>query len=575
MWYKTGKINVTLNSPVVIGVGTMWADAKNGVMPGMIMIAPDNKLYEVKQVGSNTSLTLNSNYTGATTSAQAYAIITTYEGDITQFSARFSALLTYFQGSRSELIDVLTSDGDVKLTKDDGSFITVPSYPKLVSSIDDRIISTLWDKTRYAMPSQGAGQGWYQIGTVITDQHGDTIVFNFNGGSSYNGYSVQTCIQNLVFRYGNRAVDTNVLGAASITLFTTGNRPMVGSAAMIESARNTFDIYIMLNAFVTRSTYMTVDARSPGQLAKVNVSFKRMDTAPTGTMDFVEYKTPTYDGAKSLPDYEDIAKPFINGFGGSSGRRISGAIVESQVSLLTNLQGRGSEIFRVGGGSKIGMPPDGASIHLMSGDVSAVIAVDYNNGNVSTMTCNKAGLAAGIVKSSALWGTSNTTVDANGFIKKASPIVKLFRDGTCELNNESQGVTTERVSEGVYRISGTLGFNADAEWGGPDGGIEVPLDRNKQPLIWVDYEVEPSGDLLIKTYHRTHPTAPEFARNVVLGYDEGMPIDIPDDRWVDLRVEMPEVEPVIDPDDVNADEQPTEPESETSDPGPGLMADNT
>nr|WP_314587419.1 phage tail protein [uncultured Serratia sp.] len=138
-----------------------------------------------------------------------------------------------------------------------------------------------------------------------------------------------------------------------------------------------------------------------------------------------------------------------------------------------------------------------------------------------------------------VWSTRNTTVDGNGFIKKASPIVKLFGDGICEVNNESDGVTAERVSDGVYRVSGTLGFNADAEWGGQDGGIEVPLDRNKQPLIWVDYEVEPTGDLLIKTYHRTYPTAPEFARNEVLGYEEGMPIDIPKGRWVDLRVEMP------------------------------------
>ncbi|MFI8417682.1 prophage tail fiber N-terminal domain-containing protein [Serratia sp. NPDC078593] len=143
-----------------------------------------------------------------------------------------------------------------------------------------------------------------------------------------------------------------------------------------------------------------------------------------------------------------------------------------------------------------------------------------------------------------LWHTGNTTTDSNGFIKKASPIVKLFCDGTCELNDESAGVTTERVSEGVYRVSGVLGFNSDDTWGGPDGGIEVPLDRNKQPLIWVDYEVEATGDLLIKTYHRTHPTAPVFARNEIVGYDEGMPIDIPADRWIDLRVEMPEVESV-------------------------------
>jgi hypothetical protein len=159
----------------------------------------------------------------------------------------------------------------------------------------------------------------------------------------------------------------------------------------------------------------------------------------------------------------------------------------------------------------------------------------------------------------AYWTTRNTTVDSNGFIKKASPIVKLFRDGSCELNDESQGVTTERVSDGVYRVSGTLGFNADAQWGGLDGGIEVPLDRNKQPLIWVDYEVEPTGDLLIKTYHRTHPTAPAFARNEVLGYDEGMPIDIPKGRWVDLRVEMPAGEDM----ELVTEAEPVEPVSES------------
>jgi hypothetical protein len=147
-----------------------------------------------------------------------------------------------------------------------------------------------------------------------------------------------------------------------------------------------------------------------------------------------------------------------------------------------------------------------------------------------------------LVAEDKIYSGYNVTVDANGFLKSASPIVKLFGNGACELNVESLGVETERVGEGVYRISGTLGFNADAQWGGPDGGIEVPLDRNKQPLIWVDYEVEPTGDLLIKTYHRTHPAAPAFARNEVLGYDEGMPIDIPEGRWIDLRVEMPEEE---------------------------------
>ncbi|RDL25126.1 phage tail fiber protein [Serratia fonticola] len=166
-----------------------------------------------------------------------------------------------------------------------------------------------------------------------------------------------------------------------------------------------------------------------------------------------------------------------------------------------------------------------------------------------------------------LWHSTNTTVDANGFIKKASPIVKLFTDGSSELNEQSQGVTTERVSEGVYRISGTLGFNADAEWGGVDGGIEIPTDRNKLPLVWVDYEVDETGDLLIKTFHRVNSTAPKFAQNVKTGYKEGQPIDIPAGRWIDLRVEMPggdepEYEPVLE------DEVP-EVTPEVAEPGNG------
>lgn len=172
------------------------------------------------------------------------------------------------------------------------------------------------------------------------------------------------------------------------------------------------------------------------------------------------------------------------------------------------------------------------------------------------------------------WHSGNTTVDANGFIKKASPIVKLFGTGESELNDESQDVTTERVSEGVYRISGTLGFNADAEWGGVDGGIEIPTDRNKLPLVWVDYEVDATGDLLIKTFHRVNSTAPKFAQNVKVGYKEGQPIDIPAGRWIDLRVEMPggdepEYEPV--PEDKEVPEvtpEVTEPEG-GEEPAPG------
>ncbi|MCL8627815.1 hypothetical protein NAB41_10190 [Proteus mirabilis] len=138
------------------------------------------------------------------------------------------------------------------------------------------------------------------------------------------------------------------------------------------------------------------------------------------------------------------------------------------------------------------------------------------------------------------WGSGNTTTDPQGFIKKASPIININPDGTFITNDESEGATVTRVGQGEYLIEGVLGFNADAGWGGVDGGIEIPLDVNKQPLIWVDSKVMEDGSILVRTYHRTHPNAPKFARNDIDGYKDGDPIDIPDGRFISVRVQMPE-----------------------------------
>ncbi|MBO4150215.1 phage tail protein [Enterobacter ludwigii] len=135
--------------------------------------------------------------------------------------------------------------------------------------------------------------------------------------------------------------------------------------------------------------------------------------------------------------------------------------------------------------------------------------------------------------------TSNTTVDSNGFIKIASPIVKIYGDGRYDTNDETEGVTVTRLDVGQYLIDGCEALNSDAAWGGIDGGFDIPTDRNKQPLIWLDYEVNAAGSVLVKTYHRTHPDAPSFARNEKDGVSNGDPVDIPRDQFVSVRVEMP------------------------------------
>ncbi|AFM76119.1 tail fiber protein [Enterobacteria phage mEp390] len=138
-----------------------------------------------------------------------------------------------------------------------------------------------------------------------------------------------------------------------------------------------------------------------------------------------------------------------------------------------------------------------------------------------------------------IYHTGNTTRTSDGTLKAASPIVQLFGDGTCQFNDESEGCAVTRLDIGEYLIEGCTGLNADAAWGGIDGGFDIPTDRNKQPLIWLDYMVNSDGSVLVKTYHRTHPSAPEFARNERAGLADGDPVDIPSDQFVSVRVEMP------------------------------------
>ncbi|WP_410743347.1 phage tail fiber protein [Citrobacter portucalensis] len=139
-----------------------------------------------------------------------------------------------------------------------------------------------------------------------------------------------------------------------------------------------------------------------------------------------------------------------------------------------------------------------------------------------------------------LYNDKNTTVDANGFIKAASPVIQIYADGRSKTNEESEGVMVTRQAVGEYLITGCLGLNADASWGGCDGGFEIPVDRNKQPRLWLDYVVNSDGSVLVKTYHRTHPNAPEFARNERKNVFDGEPVDIPADQFVSVRVEMPQ-----------------------------------
>lgn len=129
--------------------------------------------------------------------------------------------------------------------------------------------------------------------------------------------------------------------------------------------------------------------------------------------------------------------------------------------------------------------------------------------------------------------TKNTSVDPNGFIKNASPIVSLYAD-KIELNDEAkqQSITFEKLGVGDYLIKGSLGFAQEGWY------IETPKDANGNVLVAVVYEQLANNDISVKTYDYM------LNKKGRIVPDLETPLDIPSTRWIDLRLQaLPQTNP--------------------------------
>ncbi len=159
------------------------------------------------------------------------------------------------------------------------------------------------------------------------------------------------------------------------------------------------------------------------------------------------------------------------------------------------------------------------------------------------------------------------TVDSNGFLKSASPILRLantpeqmldnwsvgFNIAGCgAVNNEAEGVTAERQDTGVYLVTGSLGL-AESGW-----TIEIPQDVNGNRLCFVETETAENGDITVHVSKRRFDVE---TGNVV----PGELMDIPVGRWIDLRLSMPAA-PEPDYSDIDSDGSDSN-DSGSSEPG--------
>ncbi|QHD50069.1 hypothetical protein [Vreelandella aquamarina] len=171
--------------------------------------------------------------------------------------------------------------------------------------------------------------------------------------------------------------------------------------------------------------------------------------------------------------------------------------------------------------------------------------------------------AGGWGQSFQFYTTRNTTVDSNGFIKAASPIFRIANSaesatdeshnftaaGAGAANSQAQGVTASHNGVGFYTVAGSVGFAANG-W-----TVEIPQDSNGNRLCVVETEQADDGTITVRTFSKKVDSA---TGDVVAD----QPMDIPEGRWIDLRLRMPEPPTNDHPDDAPEPPAPLTPEEQ-------------
>ena len=124
-------------------------------------------------------------------------------------------------------------------------------------------------------------------------------------------------------------------------------------------------------------------------------------------------------------------------------------------------------------------------------------------------------------------------------MKAASPVIQLYSDKVT-LNDEAQqqSIEFEKLGVGDYLIKGSSGFSQDGWY------IETPKDANGNVLFSVIYTTLENGDISVNTYKKKFDL--ETASIVA---DLAQPVDITENRWIDLRLQelpQPEIEVIDD-----------------------------
>lgn len=537
MIYTTGAVSIVSGSAIVKGTGTKFKNNNPAINIGMTILIKSgntNIPYMIKSVNSDTELVL-AQPALATATNTTFSIHITEPDNNSDAARTMVAINSYVEYFFNAMNTWMTQTGQTKIEMPNGEVVTFDSIKKMQSDIskkadDEKTIhigdfglgrsNITGDKhtpnandikfTGVATPPGSNGTNyWNNYYPLFSMVRG--------GGNIGNNVQLQITPEGVAYRRTSTNEWVDWIKLLSAGDYGIGLNATTGTAQAENTNANNLDT----NGFWASGGGSSANFYNPfgplissargggtdgtGQVFQIQASSKnlayRMRNVNNWTF-WSELMNVRSDGVKSSKnDFQN------NGFYTS-----------------TNIDSDIPSTVYMGIISAHATQPESYQMGLFGRNKKLLYTYKENNNWVGTYEVLHLG---------------NAKPDSNGFYKKASPIIDISSDGSFTTNDES-GVTVTRVSEGKYLIEGVLGFNADAGWGGVDGGIEIPLDVNKQPLIWIDSKINADGSIYIKTYHRTHLNGPHFAKNNINGYNDGDPIDIPKGRFISVRVQMPE-----------------------------------
>lgn len=521
-WYRAGTIKVTANSATVTGTGTAWAQ---NARVGDGLQGPDGRVYEITNIASNTSLSITPAYQGASATGQTYWIIPV-QGYVKQSADRLSAFVDQFGQLPAQVAGLGTaSTGTLSTAANDSTSGRVARIGDWGLGINNALEADplILNNSSNGFYRSGAGAN---LGKPVNQSGDGYIKFGWSG--SYKTYI-----------YGSPVAD-------ALWYQNVNNGVAQGWKELMHVGHSGLGKY--------------------GALAGVDI-FPGEDLSALNVGAGLYYFTSTIGGNSGLPfgaTSTDNSGMAVHRQSGSYGGQIlvTGSGKMAVRGRTGSAWGSFKEVLRAGDyglGGTVAVPPNTRQRFNPTGFYYAPGEAPEFGGGQFFLDMQYSSTRGGMRLSTdpytdkfylqgwfptndtwrtacTLWHDRNTTVDSNGFIKKASPIVELAADGFKKTDHlEIKKVRFERLGVGHYVLHDAPLLSRDGWY------IETPKDRNNNIYFTLDYEEDAqSRTLEIRTYE------PDFSTGRA---NNGEPMDILEGRFVSLRfAEDPGLYPVYVPD---------------------------